>query len=195
LPPRRQASPAIQPAPSLTPQLSSPCNPLTHKRFPSARRQSLQWHAICERAGVATHDAAMLNGIDQHLAGPLQALSLRAARAETLSANIANADTPRYKARDFDFPAALRAALGGSGETLPPVHLVRTSSQHLGSLSGSSLPVALQYRVPVQGSIDGNTVELDTELGQFSDNALRMQADLTFLSSRFRLLQTAITGQ
>jgi flagellar basal-body rod protein FlgB len=137
----------------------------------------------------------MLTGIDQHLAGPLQALSLRAARAETLSANIANADTPRYKARDFDFPAALRTALGGSSTTLPPVQLVRTSLQHLATPAGSSLPAAMQYRVPLQASIDGNTVELDTELGQFSDNALRMQADLTFLSSRFRLLQTAITGQ
>lgn len=136
----------------------------------------------------------MLNGLDQHLAGPLQALPLRNARAEALASNIANADTPHYKARDFDFPAALRSALG-AGSTLPPVRLIRTSSAHLGGVSGSSLPVALQYRVPVQASIDGNSVELDTELAQFSDNALRMQADLTFLGSRFRTMQMALTGQ
>ena len=84
---------------------------------------------------------------------------------------------------------------GQGGTTLPPVQLIRTSMRHLGEALGSSLPVALQYRVPVQASIDGNSVELDTELAQFSDNALRMQADLTFLNSRFRMLQSAITGQ
>jgi flagellar basal-body rod protein FlgB len=137
----------------------------------------------------------MLTGLDQHLAATVQALSLHATRAETLASNIANADTPHYKARDFDFPAALRAALGGGARTLPPVQLVRTSMQHLGVMRGANLPVALQYRVPVQPSIDGNSVELDTELAQFSDNAVRMQADLTFLNARFRTLQTAITGQ
>jgi flagellar basal-body rod protein FlgB len=136
----------------------------------------------------------MLTGLDHYLAGPMQALSLREVRAEALASNIANADTPHYKARDFDFPAALRAARGGDS-TLPPVQLLRTSTRHIDALLGSSLPVALEYRMPVQASIDGNTVELDTELAQFSDNALRMQADLTFLSHRFRSLQTAITGQ
>jgi flagellar basal-body rod protein FlgB len=138
---------------------------------------------------------AMLKGLDHELAGPVQALALRAARSEALASNIANADTPHFLARDFDFPAALRAALGGGAATLPPVQLVRTSMRHLGDVFGSRLPVAMQYRVPLQASIDGNSVELDTELAQFSDNALRMQADLTFLSSRFRLLQSAIIGQ
>jgi flagellar basal-body rod protein FlgB len=137
----------------------------------------------------------MLTGLDQDLAGVVQALSLRAGRSETLASNIANADTPNFLARDFDFPAALKAALGQGGTTLPPVQLIRTSMRHLGDALGSRLPVALQYRVPVQASIDGNSVELDTELAQFSDNALRMQADLTFLNSRFRMLQSAITGQ
>jgi flagellar basal-body rod protein FlgB len=53
----------------------------------------------------------------------------------------------------------------------------------------------VKYRIPVQSSIDGNTVELDTELGQFTDNAVRFQADLTFVSSQIRLLQIAIQGQ
>jgi flagellar basal-body rod protein FlgB len=122
-------------------------------------------------------------------------LGLANQRLELLADNVANADTPNYKARDFDFPSALRAALGGRGTTMPPVQLMRTSLQHLGTTHGSSLPVALQYRVPVQPSIDGNTSELDTELAQFSDNALHIQADLTFLTSRIRMLQTAITGQ
>ena len=139
--------------------------------------------------------AAMLTGLDQLLAGPAQALSLRSTRAETLASNIANADTPNYKARDFNFPAALRAALGEGSMSPQPVQLVRTSLHHLGGTLGAGLPVALQYRMPVQPSIDGNTAELDTELAQFSDNALHIQADLTFLNSRIRLLQTAITGQ
>ena len=63
------------------------------------------------------------------------------------------------------------------------------------ALPGTAPAAALQYRVPVQPSIDGNTVEMDTELSQFSDNALRTQADLTFMSARLRDLQTAIQGQ
>jgi len=133
----------------------------------------------------------MLNGIDAHLAGPLQALNLRAYRTEVLASNIANADTPNYKARDFDFAAALSGAIG----TRERVALARTSARHLGGATAPTPAAALQYRVPVQPSIDGNTVEMDTELAQFSDNALRMQADLTFMSARLRELQTAIQGQ
>ena len=133
----------------------------------------------------------MLNGIDAYLAGPLQALNLRAYRTEVLASNIANADTPNYKARDFDFAAALSGAIGARER----VALARTSARHLGGAAGHAPAAALQYRVPVQPSIDGNTVEMDTELSQFSDNALRMQADLTFMSARLRDLQTAIQGQ
>ena len=133
----------------------------------------------------------MLNGIDAYLAGPLQALDLRAYRTEVLASNIANADTPNFKARDFDFAKALSGAMGA----LERVGLARTSARHLsGSAQRTGLP-ATQYRIPVQPSIDGNTVEMDTELGQFSDNALRMQADLSFMSAHLRDLQTAIQGQ
>ncbi len=133
----------------------------------------------------------MLNGIDAYLAGPLQALDLRAHRTEVLASNIANADTPNYKARDFDFAAALSGAMGARER----IALARSSARHLGGAAQQAPVAALQYRVPVQPSIDGNTVELDTELSQFSDNALRMQADLSFMSARLRDLQTAIQGQ
>jgi flagellar basal-body rod protein FlgB len=133
----------------------------------------------------------MLNGLDAHFAGPLQALNLRAQRSEVLASNIANADTPNYKARDFDFAAALSGASG----TTQRVALARTSVRHLGGAAGLAPGVTLQYRVPIQPSIDGNTVEMDTELAQFSDNALRMQADLAFMSDRIRSLLTAIQGQ
>ena len=133
----------------------------------------------------------MLNGIDAYLAGPLQALDLRAYRTEVLASNIANADTPNYKARDFDFAAALSGAMGARER----IALARSSARHLGGAAQHAPVAALKYRVPVQPSIDGNTVEMDTELSQFSDNALRMQADLSFMSARLRDLQTAIQGQ
>ncbi|MCC7549033.1 MAG: flagellar basal body rod protein FlgB [Burkholderiales bacterium] len=133
----------------------------------------------------------MLDGLDGFLARHLHALDVRARRSEVLASNIANADTPNYKARDFDFAAALRGAQAGRGE----LALMRTSARHLSQPHASAAAVDLQYRVPVQASIDGNTVEMDTELAQFSDNALRMQADITFLSSRVRSMQIAINGQ
>lgn len=133
----------------------------------------------------------MLNGIDSFLAEPLRALDLHAQRGEVLASNIANADTPNYKARDFDFASALRGAMGAAHS----VELTRTSSRHLAGPAGGAPSAPLRYRVPVQPSIDGNTVELDTELAQFSDNALRYQADLTFMSSYIRQLTTAIAGQ
>lgn len=132
----------------------------------------------------------MPNGLDAYLSDHAGALSLRAYRGEVLASNIANADTPNYQARDFDFPAALRKAMSG----VQRVRLSRTSERHLGG-SGQAAVADLRYRVPVQPSIDGNTVELDTELAQFSDNAMRYQATLTFLNERIRSMRTALTGQ
>jgi flagellar basal-body rod protein FlgB len=133
----------------------------------------------------------MLTGLDHYLADLQRALDLRAWRSEVLASNIANADTPHYKARDFRFAEALRGAVGAR----EPLQLARTSVRHLSGGAAAAPLAALLYRVPVQPSIDGNTVELDTELAQFSDNALGTQADLTFLNSKLRLLQTAIVGQ
>jgi flagellar basal-body rod protein FlgB len=135
----------------------------------------------------------VLHAIDDHLSVRLAALDLRAKRMEVLSSNIANADTPNYKARDFDFAQALRGAIAGA--TPQTVAMVRTDASHLSGRAPSGLPVALEYRVPVQPSIDGNTVEMDRELGQFSDNALRYQASLTFLNQRIANLRMAIAGQ
>jgi flagellar basal-body rod protein FlgB len=134
----------------------------------------------------------VLQAIDDHLRVRLAALDLRAQRTEVLSSNIANADTPNYKARDFDFAQALRNALGGSQAKAA---VARTDARHLAGHAAFDLPVALEYRVPVQPSIDGNTVELDRELAQFSDNALRYQAALTFVNQRIADLRTAIAGQ
>ncbi len=128
----------------------------------------------------------MIERLDKYFAAPLRALNLRSARSEVLSANIANADTPHYKARDFDFAKAL----SGARETGFGMH--KTSERHLSGKTASPVVAALQYRVPVQDSIDGNTVETDMELAQFSNNAIGMQADLAFMSAKIRGMFAAI---
>ena len=137
----------------------------------------------------------MLNGLDDFFAPRMASLGLRAQRSETLASNVANADTPGYKARDFDFSAALQSALGRAAVVSPSVQLSQTSPLHLAGGHHGATVANLQYRTPAQSSIDGNTVDLDTELGQFSDNAIRYQADLTFLSNQIRTMQQAIAGQ
>lgn len=132
----------------------------------------------------------MLDRIDRHLEPNLKALNLRAMRGEVLAANIANADTPNYKARDFDFRAAMSSAMAAT-----KLDMQRTSPSHIqqrGTVPGTP---RLQFRAPVQPSIDGNTVEVEAEISRFSDNAIRYQAALTFINSRINGLRTAITGQ
>lgn len=131
----------------------------------------------------------MIERLDSYFAAPLKAVSLRAARSEILAANLANADTPNYKARDFNFASALRN-IQDSGFAMS-----KTSGRHLSAKTTSALTAALQYRIPVQDSIDGNTVETDTEAAQFSNNAIGTQADLSFLNARIRGLFAAIQGQ
>lgn len=120
------------------------------------------------------------------------ALSLRAARQELLASNIANADTPNYKARDVDFASALRNALAGTAVKLP---VVKTSPMHLeGQAGGSILGSPVMYRKPVQPSADGNTVDMDVERAQFADNALRYEASVRFVSDQMKEMLTAIQG-
>jgi len=131
----------------------------------------------------------MIDRLDAHFAAPLRALSARTARSEVLAANIANADTPHYKARDLNFSEALKAASRqGFG-------MRQTDERHLAGRSTAPLMAALQYRVPVQPSIDGNTVEVDNELAQYSNNAIYMQADLNFMNSKIRGMMTALQTQ
>ena len=117
-----------------------------------------------------------------------QALRLRAARAEVLAANLANADTPGFKARDVDFAAVLRQELPS------PVRLAATQPGHIGSDNGVIPSSQLLYRNPTQPSIDGNTVDVVHEQVAFSQNAMQYQASLRFLEGRIRSLLTAIKG-
>lgn len=134
----------------------------------------------------------MTNAIDQALRFQQTALGLRAQRQQLIASNIANADTPNFKARDIDFKSALANALGGKGGQLP---LTQTAARHLQPAGSSGFNLQVQYRGEIQSSVDGNTVNLDAERAQFAENAVQYEAAVTFISSRLRSLQTAIQGQ
>ena len=120
------------------------------------------------------------------------ALTLQSRRTEVIAANLANADTPNFKARDVDFRSALAQA-GSPGATLS---MSGTNARHLGTAgSTGNGDEALRYRTPLAPSLDGNTVDAHLEQAAFAENAVRYQATLTFLNSKFRSLMTAITGQ
>ena len=134
----------------------------------------------------------MTSKIDSTFQFEQTALSLRSARQELLASNIANADTPNYKAKDIDFASALQGAMSGSTAKLP---LATTSANHYGSGTGESVmgsPVL--YRSPLQPSADGNTVDMDVERAQFADNALRYEASVTFVSGKVKDVLAALQG-
>ncbi len=120
------------------------------------------------------------------------ALTLRARRMALIASNLANADTPNYKARDIDF----RAVLGSELKNSTSGKLVRTDPRHLSSApGGSGVDAPVLYRIPLQPSLDGNTVDTQLEQAQFSENAVRYQATLRFISGRFKGMMLALKGQ
>ncbi|MBE0490273.1 MAG: flagellar basal body rod protein FlgB [Halomonas sp.] len=121
-----------------------------------------------------------------------QALGLRQQRHKVLASNIANADTPGYKARDMDFASELKKAVGKGGTSGQGLALARTSERHIAGQGASSLQSGLLYRVPEQPSLDGNTVDMDRERTAFADNSVRYQAGLTILNSRIQGLKNAM---
>jgi flagellar basal-body rod protein FlgB len=137
----------------------------------------------------------MLGKLDDFLRFNETALSLRSQRQTVLASNIANADTPNYKARDLDFSSALQGAMARSANPAP---LTTTANKHYpqGPADGSSLPdgTPLLYRGIVQGAVDGNTVDMDVERNQFADNALRYEAGVTFINGQIKGLLAAIQG-
>jgi flagellar basal-body rod protein FlgB len=131
----------------------------------------------------------MLSRLDSDLNFVQTALKLRSQRQEVLAANLANADTPNFKARDLDFASALKGALAGGG-----IQLARTSPRHLaasGGLGGAGAG-ALKYRQSVQPSLDGNTVDMDVERAHFTDNALHLQFLLDRAGGTFRTARMAL---
>ena len=137
----------------------------------------------------------MSSSIDAYLGIHTRALALESRRTELLANNLANADTPGFKARDIDFKAALNAA--GTAATTQGVGLRATQPGHVGVAAADpdAIGAGTQYRVPMAPALDGNTVDAQLEQAAFAENAVRYQASLTFINSKLRALMTAITGQ
>jgi len=133
----------------------------------------------------------MIDKLNAALQFHQEALNLRARRQEVLAANIAHADTPNYKARDFDFSSSLTEAME-RGRYTQSLALHTTSQRHLPGEVTLSTNEDLLYRTPVQSSIDGNTVEMDVERVQFADNTVRQEADLTVLTAQIKTMLSAI---
>ena len=137
----------------------------------------------------------MINQIDNELGFHQRALSLRAYRQQVLASNIANADTPNYKARDLDFKASLQGALAGKGGAAGQLELARTAARHLAAGAGAPAGAQLLYRKETQSSVDGNTVDMDVERAAFAENGVQYEAGLAFINQFLRNVQSALQGQ
>jgi flagellar basal-body rod protein FlgB len=118
-----------------------------------------------------------------------QALLLQGQRIGILATNLANADTPNYKARDIDFSAVL------SHSDSTPLSLSTTQASHIPMNDGATASADLMYRNPYQASLDGNTVEMPVEQAAFSENNVRYQASLGFINGTIASMLLAINGQ
>ncbi len=132
----------------------------------------------------------MTDIIDNALGIHLKALRVGAQRLEVLAQNVANADTPGYKARDIDF----RSILAREAEGAKAIGLESTSGRHLSGVAGAGMP-ELKYRVPGQPSLDGNTVDGDREKAAFLEASIRYQASLDFVGGRISALRKALRGE
>ncbi len=133
----------------------------------------------------------MINRMTDSLEFHAQALSLRAERQRIIASNIANADTPGFQARDFDFAATLRAASGNNaaGDGIAQGVMQDGSS---GSGSGGSAVPVLRYAVPSQTNLDNNTVDMDRERSAFVDNAVKYESTLRFINASVRTTMDAM---
>ncbi len=135
----------------------------------------------------------MLTRLDETLNFHAQALRVREQRQQVLASNIANADTPHYKARDLDFKATLADALKGTpGAGGTP--LATTAPGHLAGSPALAVDTRLQYRTPAQGNVDGNTVDVDAERAAFAENSVHYEFNLTRLTMQIKGLLAAIQG-
>ena len=138
----------------------------------------------------------MVGKLDDYLRFNEAALSLRSQRQTVLASNIANADTPNYKARDFDFSNALQAAVDKAGNAQQT--LSTTAARHYPNPQQDAGTLAdgtpLQYRGVIQGAVDGNTVDMDVEQNQFADNAIRYETGITAINAQIKAMMSAITS-
>lgn len=130
--------------------------------------------------------------IQSHVEVYSKALNLRAQRHEMLASNIANADTPHYKARDFDFAKAMDNALAGR-PAAGSLAMAVTRAGHIRDAVGSPF-AEVQYRKEVQSAVDGNTVDMDVERVQIAENAMHYQLLTQLISDKFSGLRRAMSG-
>jgi len=141
----------------------------------------------------------MLDKLDAALNFNQSVLRIRSQRQEIIAANIANADTPNYKARDIDFKAAMQQALSQQPHKTNAAALTQSSAAHLNGNqtvnNNSAGPNEPLFRPVIQGSVDGNTVDMDIERNQFLDNAIRYEAGLNSINGQIKKMLAAIQGQ
>jgi flagellar basal-body rod protein FlgB len=118
-------------------------------------------------------------------------MNLRIQRHQVLASNIANADTPNYKARDFSFENAMQNALAGNAAG--SITLATTSAGHIAA-NGSGGAAALKYRTETQSAVDGNTVDMDVERSQIADNAMQYQIISQLIGDKFKGMRSALSG-
>lgn len=134
--------------------------------------------------------------LDKHFAVHASALRVSALRSEVLARNLANADTPNFKATDINFQKALAQALGET--SAGGLRTTRAGHMATGNSTGQDIDgIQIEFvdRQPLAPSLDGNTVDVSMEQGEFAKNSIRYQASLNFINSQLRGLMTAITGQ
>lgn len=136
----------------------------------------------------------MIDKIAKHFNFQQSALGLRAYRNEVIASNIANAETPYFKAVDFDFNKALAEATDVHRQR-QSMAMAKTNAAHMQGRIKNLHGAELKYRQEVQPSIDGNTVDMDLERQNFTENSMRYQSTLTFLNRRISGLSDAIKGQ
>ena len=120
-------------------------------------------------------------------------MSAQTTRLNTVASNIANADTPNYKARDLDFASVL-AAQNDKNQN-GTFALNKTNTRHIEAQGLSSGDESLLYRTPMQPSIDQNTVDAQLEQSNYAENAVNFQASFTLLNSKFKGLMSALRGE
>lgn len=148
-----------------------------------------------EKIIYSTNLGAEMSGkLDDYLRLNETAINLRAQRQQLLASNIANADTPNYKARDMDFSKSLQSAL--TRNEVSANAMSKTNPAHLDANAGvgGTDGATVLYRSPIQPSADGNTVDMDVERNQFADNAVRYEAGLTMITAQIKDMLAVIQG-
>lgn len=131
-----------------------------------------------------------MNWIDNTIGLHARALVLRGQRAEVLAGNVANADTPHYRARDIDFKDALSKA----GNTANPAAPRTTNSRHIGGLDHGN-QFSMVFRESNRNTPDGNTVQIEVEQAAYTENAVKFQASAQFFDGALRGLRMAFRGE